>query len=284
MRSLEYNYNMEYMYPCLSYKGCTKDIADFYINVFGDGHIVSLHPQVTMFELSKQLFMVLDGCDSTPSPATSICVVMESIESMDRVWKELSNGGEVLIPLDKYPCAEYFGWVQDKYGFGWVLVKKDPKGQKFITSFVFCNEQKGKTQEAVEFYTKLFPNSEIEELLKYEEGPDKGLVSGVLFNLNGVTYRAMDSSDNKFSFNHSISNVVECKTQEEIDYLWDGLTKGGIEGECGWCCDRYGIWWQIVPVVLGTIMSDPVKAPKAVDAFMKMKKFDIKTLLQAVEA
>ncbi len=84
-----------------------------------------------------------------------------------------------------------------------------------------------------------------------------------------------------FTFNESISFVVECDTQEEIDTYWKKLTDGGEESMCGWLKDKYGVSWQIVPAILGQMMSDPGKSQRVMEAFLKMKKLDINTLLKA---
>ena len=84
-----------------------------------------------------------------------------------------------------------------------------------------------------------------------------------------------------FKPNEAVSFVVECETQEEIDHYWDKLTEGGEESNCGWLKDKFGVWWQIVPAVLKQLMSDPEKTSRVIEAFIKMKKFDIKTLLKA---
>jgi predicted 3-demethylubiquinone-9 3-methyltransferase (glyoxalase superfamily) len=87
--------------------------------------------------------------------------------------------------------------------------------------------------------------------------------------------------EHAFAFNEAVSFVVDCKDQEEIDYYWNKLTEGGQESQCGWLKDQFGISWQIVPAILGKLMSDPEKAPRVMQAFMQMKKFDIEKLIQA---
>jgi predicted 3-demethylubiquinone-9 3-methyltransferase (glyoxalase superfamily) len=86
----------------------------------------------------------------------------------------------------------------------------------------------------------------------------------------------------EYNFNEAVSFTVSCHTQEEIDHYWNKLTEdGGSEGQCGWLKDKFGVSWQIVPVILGTLMSDPSKSERVINAFMQMKKFDIDTLLSA---
>lgn len=126
----------------------------------------------------------------------------------------------------------------------------------------------GKAKEAANFYCSVFKNSKI-----INETP-----MVVIFELNGKKFRGLDGGP-EFEFNESISFVISCDTQEEIDYYWNALTAGGKEGKCGWLKDKYGISWQVVPAILAKLMSDPEKAPKAMYAFMQMKKFDIEKLV-----
>ncbi|HTN18778.1 MAG TPA: VOC family protein [Chitinophagaceae bacterium] len=129
----------------------------------------------------------------------------------------------------------------------------------------------GKAKEAAEFYCSIFKNSRITE-----ENP-----MVVRFELDGVQFMGLNGGP-QFSFTEAVSYVVECKDQQEIDYFWEKLTAdGGQESMCGWLKDKYGFSWQIVPEILGKLMSDPEKSPRVVQAFMKMKKFDIQTLLDA---
>jgi predicted 3-demethylubiquinone-9 3-methyltransferase (glyoxalase superfamily) len=122
---------------------------------------------------------------------------------------------------------------------------------------------------AAEFYCSIFKDSRIVS--------NNQLV--VNFELNGKKFMGLNGGP-EFKFNEAISFVVDCETQEEIDYYWNKLTEGGIESQCGWLKDKFGVSWQIVPAILSELMSDPEKAPKIIEAFMQMKKFDIEKLLQ----
>ena len=102
----------------------------------------------------------------------------------------------------------------------------------------------------------------------------------VNFELNGQQFMGLNGGPH-FTFNEAVSFVVECDTQEEIDYFWNKLTVGGSESMCGWLKDKYGVSWQIVPRILGQLMADANRSQRVVQAFMKMKKFDIDTLLKA---
>lgn len=129
----------------------------------------------------------------------------------------------------------------------------------------------GKAREAAEFYCSVFKNSRITQ-----ENP-----MVVRFELDGVQFMGLNGGP-QFTFSEAVSYVVECADQQEIDYYWDKLTAdGGQESMCGWLKDKYGFSWQIVPKILGQLMSDPEKGQRVMQAFMKMKKFDIQTLLDA---
>lgn len=128
----------------------------------------------------------------------------------------------------------------------------------------------GQAKEAAEYYCSIFPNSKI-----FSTNP---IVA--VFELNGAKFMALNGGP-EFKFSESISFVVSCETQEEIDYYWEKLGAGGEEGKCGWIKDKYGVSWQVVPAVLGKLMNDPEKAPRVMYAFMQMKKFNIEKLLQA---
>lgn len=133
-----------------------------------------------------------------------------------------------------------------------------------------CLWFKNEAKEAAMFYCSVFKNSAIKS-----ENP---IV--VDFELNGKPFMALNGNDT-FRFNESISIVVNCDTQEEIDRYWEMLTQGGEESMCGWLKDKYGVSWQIVPTCLSALMSDPERSERVIKAFMTMRKFDIETLLKA---
>lgn len=129
----------------------------------------------------------------------------------------------------------------------------------------------GRAREAADFYCTIFPNSRIVD--------DAGMV--VNFELNGQYFMGLNGGD-RFTFNEAVSFVIPCKDQQEIDFYWDKLiADGGSEGRCGWCKDKFGLSWQVVPTVLNELMSTAGKSQRVVEAFMKMKKFDIETLQNA---
>jgi predicted 3-demethylubiquinone-9 3-methyltransferase (glyoxalase superfamily) len=129
----------------------------------------------------------------------------------------------------------------------------------------------GQARAAADFYCTIFPNSKIIN--------DSGMV--VNFELNGQYFMGLNGGDT-FQFNEAVSFVIPCKDQAEIDHYWFKLiADGGVESQCGWCKDKFGLSWQVVQTVLGELMSHPEKGQRVVQAFMKMRKFDIETLENA---
>lgn len=145
----------------------------------------------------------------------------------------------------------------------------------------------GKAEDAARFYTSVFKNSKINDISYYgKEGYEvhkqkEGTVMTVEFEINGQLFTTFNG-ECPFQFNESVSFQVYCDTQDEIDYYWDKLTAdGGEESYCGWLKDKFGLSWQIVPSVLPELMKDPAKVERVMKAFMQMRKFDIKKLLNA---
>ena len=150
-----------------------------------------------------------------------------------------------------------------------------------INPFLWFDTQ---AEEAARFYTSIFPNSRIVSTTRYGEGAPmpKGSVMTVVFELDGQRFIALNGGP-LFKFNEAISFSVDCKTQQEVDEYWAKLTAGGQESQCGWLKDKFGLSWQIVPTVLGELLSDPdpKKAKRAMQAMLKMKKLDVAALKRA---
>jgi predicted 3-demethylubiquinone-9 3-methyltransferase (glyoxalase superfamily) len=139
-----------------------------------------------------------------------------------------------------------------------------------------------KAEEAIRFYVSLVPNSQIDSLTYIPSetpGGPAGSVAVIQFTLAGQQFMAMNAPGPD-SFNHAVSFMINCDTQEEIDRLWDALSSGGSLEECGWLKDRYGLSWQIVPRVLNEMMkdSDRARVKRVMDAMLTMAKFDIAKL------
>ncbi|MBO0724575.1 MAG: VOC family protein [Blastocatellia bacterium] len=152
-----------------------------------------------------------------------------------------------------------------------------------ITPFLWFDNN---AEEAMNFYLSIFKNSKVVSVARYgDAGPGpKGTVMTAKFQLNGQEFIALNGGPH-FKFTEAISFVVDCETQQEVDEYWAKLSEGGEESMCGWLKDKYGLSWQIVPIVLSELLQDkdPVKAKRVMEAMLQMKKIDIKKLKQAQE-
>lgn len=277
------------IYPCLWFDGQAKAAADFYCSIFDNAKILTDTPMVVQFEIEGEKVMGLNGGPMFKiNPSISFFVTCASEEEIDNTWKKLTDGGSVMMGLDKYPWSEKYGWGVDKFGMTWQLMlgQIPAGGQKIMLDFLFVGNKYGRGEEAVKYYTSLIPDSKIQDLQIYQKGASMPEQEGKLmfgnFVLGNTQFAAMDGFGNhEFDFNEAVSLVLECDTQEEIDLFWNELTKEGKESMCGWLVDKFGISWQIIPKILGKLMSDPEKAPRVMQAVMKMKKLDIATLQNA---
>ena len=149
------------------------------------------------------------------------------------------------------------------------------KAVQKITPFLWFDDQ---AEEAARFYTSVFKNSRVEAVSRYgEAGPGpQGSVMTVAFELDGQRFVALNGGP-VYKFTEAVSFVVNCENQQEVDELWEKLSEGGAEIQCGWLKDRYGLCWQIVPTVFFEMMQDPDAARKerVMKAMFQMKKFDI---------
>lgn len=161
------------------------------------------------------------------------------------------------------------------------------KIQKITTNFWFDNE----AEEAAKFYTSIFKNSRISRVTRYgnerHESSSEGAVMTVEFELEGQKYVALNGGP-KYKFTEAVSFIINCKTQEELDYYWEKLSEGGDEKAqiCGWLKDRFGVSWQIVPANLSEMISDPdpKKSERVMRALLQTKtKIDMDELRQAYE-
>ena len=155
-----------------------------------------------------------------------------------------------------------------------------------ITPFLWFDHQ---AEEAAKFYTSVFKNSKVGKILRYDEATAKaagGPVGSVLtieFEIEGQKFTALNGGP-QFKFNESVSFVVYCQTQDEVDYFWQKLTAdGGQESECGWLRDKFGLSWQVTPTVLIEMLhdKDPKKSGRVMNAMMQMQKIDISKLKAA---
>jgi predicted 3-demethylubiquinone-9 3-methyltransferase (glyoxalase superfamily) len=154
--------------------------------------------------------------------------------------------------------------------------------QKIVTNLWFDTQ----AEQAAEFYCSIFKNSRIVKVSHYNEAaPSKaGTVLTVDFELDGQRFTGLNGGP-EFTFSEAISLLINCKDQEEIDYFWDKLSEGGEEGPCGWCKDRFGLSWQVVPEGVDELVAGPdqERSRRAMEAMFKMRKLDVAALQAAAD-
>jgi predicted 3-demethylubiquinone-9 3-methyltransferase (glyoxalase superfamily) len=294
--------------PHLWFDKEANEAAEFYASIFPDSKITgvtSIHntpsgdSDIVTFELWGQQFMAISaGPYFKFNPSVSFIVNFDpsrendASEKLNEVWNKLSEEGTVLMPLDKYPFSEKYGWIQDKYGLSWQLILTNPEGEErpsIVPQLLFSGDQCGNAEEAIHFYLSPFKNAKQGHIARYPKGmePDKeGTIMFADFSLENQWFAAMDSArEHNFSFNEAISFMVYCDTQEEIDHYWEKLSVVPEAEQCGWLKDKYGLSWQIVPSEMNEMMSKgtPEQLERVTKAFLKMKKFDLVELRKAYE-
>jgi predicted 3-demethylubiquinone-9 3-methyltransferase (glyoxalase superfamily) len=292
--------------PHLWFDKQAKEAADFYCRVFWGSGIEgratlrdtpSGDCDVVAFTLAGQRFMAISaGPLFRFSPAVSFILNFDpsrdahALHNLNAAWEQLSQGGKVMMPIDKYPFSERYGWTEDRYGLSWQLMLTNPAGDErpFITpSLLFVGEVAGKAEEAGGFYLSIFGNSQRGLTARYQKDmePDQeGTLMYSDFMLENQWFAAMDSAHrHEFAFNEAISFMVYCDSQEEIDYFWEKLSAVPEAEQCGWLKDRFGLSWQVVPAVLEQMMfdQDHERLGRVVQALLKMKKFDLAALHRA---
>lgn len=270
------------LYPCLWFDNHASQAASFYLELLG-GTLVSQNPVVSQVDIRSTRLMFLNGGPMYPqNPAFSLFLYCGSDAEIERVYTALTDGGSILMPLDKYDWSRRYAWVQDKFGVSWQL-DVDPIRceQKIVPSILFMGEHQHQVRKAMLAYTELLPDSRI--LLEAPFPPDSGQPDGSLlfaqFRIHGLVVNAMCSViPHAFSLSPAGSLVISCDTQEEIDRYWEILGSGGQYQPCGWLTDRFGLSWQVVPAQLGAWLQEPERGPRVMQALLKMSKLNMHQL------
>ncbi len=299
---------MKKIIPHLWFDKEAKEATEFYVSAFPNSKIKnhsvikgtpSGDCDILSFDLAGQPFMSISaGPYFKINPSVSFMVNFDpskdpqAKENLSILWEKLSSGGTALMPLQEYPFSKWYGWIQDKYGVSWQLILTDPTGDErptIIPAVMFVGEMSGKAEEARDFYTSVFKDSEKGIIAKYGEGQAPNKPEDVMFSdfrLLGTWFVAMDSGlTHDFRLNEGVSFIVNCENQEEIDYYWEKLSAVPEAEQCGWLKDKYGLSWQITPQRMNEMMDTgtPEQKKRVTEAFLKMKKFDIATLEEAFQ-
>jgi predicted 3-demethylubiquinone-9 3-methyltransferase (glyoxalase superfamily) len=284
-----------------------KEAAELYTTLIPNSKITSIHTihdtpsgdcDIVSFSLDGQSFMAISaGPIFKFNPSISFHIKCKTVGEVDVMWNKLSQGGTVLMELGEYPFSKRYGWIQDKYGLSWQIIftGESEIKQRIIPVLMFVGKVCGRAEEAMNSYISMFSeregknNSKINTAMRYGKGEQldkEGTLKYASFHLAGQEFGIMDSAyDHEFGFNEAISFVVPCDTQEDIDYYWEKLSADPAFEQCGWCKDKFGVSWQIVPTAMDAMMTkgNTEQIARVTQAFLQMKKFDIKQLKAAYE-
>ncbi|MEX6053628.1 VOC family protein [Mammaliicoccus sciuri] len=294
--------NNQRIVPHLWFDNEAQEAVDYYMQTFPESEIIS---DVTFTDTpsgdAKQLtfnifgykFMAINaGPYFTKNPSISFTVLFNQSEAalLDKVWTALAHNGKIMMELDTYDFSEKYGWLEDQFGVSWqLLITDQPFDDRIRPSFMFINENVGRAEEAINYYTSVFKNSGDISKFYYPEGmePDKpDTLAHAEFKLEDQYFVALDSAHkHEFNLNEGISLMLFLEDQQEIDYYWDKLSAVPEAEQCGWVKDQFGVSWQIVPKIMDQMAEEgtPAQISNVTNAFLKMKKFDVETLIKVYE-
>lgn len=292
--------------PTLWFDGKAEEAMNFYVSVFPNSKInfvkrwpedISLPDeaikpgtiQTASFTLDWMQFYAFDaGSAFQFNPSISFYATFETIAEVNEVWSKLAEGGEVLMPLERYDWSELYGWIKDRYGVSWNIAKDELRvvGQPITPLIMFSGNQRGEAEDAIDTYMWIFDDSVIHGIARYGEGDQGpyGMIKHGQCRLMGQTFMMMDNgTDSDIPFNEAISFYVNCHDQKEVDYYWNKFTKEGSESQCGWLKDKFGVSWQIVPefVMEKVENGEPNRINNMNEAMYQMKKLDVAQLMEA---
>jgi len=297
---------MQKIVPSLWFDHTAEEAAEFYTSVFPNSRVTVTQHYPTEglldfqteyagkvltveFELDGYRFVAINAGPEFPlNPSLSFMLNFDpsrdegARQHLETLWGALAEDGQVMMALGEYPFSPYYGWVQDRYGVGWQLILTDPEGEPrpfVVPSLLFGAEAQNRAAEAREFYTSLFPGARVGAVVNYPEPTGPVTTESVMFSdieLFGQWFSLMDSGvEQSTTFSPGVSLILECADQAELDRYWEALSAVPEAEQCGWCADRFGVSWQVVPAGL----AQQELSPEGYRALMGMKKIDIATLL-----
>lgn len=274
--------------PALWFEKDAMDAAEYYIDIFPESSVFNTvtsydvpspsgYSVTVRFKLCNQDFVAIDGApEFKTSSAVSLSYTTTDKDELNRVWYKLMNDGYAVIEYGEHEFNPESGWVRDRYGIMWQLSlsEKDAE-QRIKPTLLFSNDMNSKAEEAAAFYTEIFANSNVNNIVHY------GKDAKVSFTLSQFEMYAMDDdTKDDQQFNEAVSLMVMCEDQAEINYLWEKLSAVKESEACGWLKDNYGVSWQIVPRRLDEMYENASKEQNAnlTDAILEMKKLNLETL------
>ena len=268
----------QHITPAIRCNGNAEEAARFYADVFREGSVVEQVPgyAATVSAHGFRLSLISGGDQDTPNPSISCILNFDPLlfggeaqarAYLDELYEHLSTGG-VLMELGEYPFSPRYAWVRDRFGMTWQLMPPAPAGEPrpfLLPAFMFGGTNHANAEEATEAWIALFDDARRGALRRYAEGGpmEAGTVMFTDFTLRGTWMAAMDSGAfHDFTFTPGVSMIVSCRDQEEIDRYWAGLSAVPEAEHCGWCVDRWGVSWQVLPHNIADLMADAATREK----------------------
>ncbi len=282
---------MQKITPNIWFNGNAEQAVDLYSSTFGDSRVLNTirYPasaeegladfQLNMADQVLTIDFAIDnfrftaintGSEFRPNPAISFMVNFDpsrddqARQHLDEAWQKLSQGGAVRMPLDKYDFSQHYGWVEDRYGVNWQLILTDPAGEPrpfIIPALMFAGPVLGRADEARQYYAEVFTGSMLGDVYRYPQTNDmfvKGQIMWSELQLAGQWFVINDGGPQQdFSFTEGLSLSIACRDQAEIDYFWEKLSAVPESEQCGWCKDKFGVSWQVVPANMDELMTRP---------------------------
>lgn len=290
---------MQKIVPHLWFDTQAVEASELYISLFEDSKILNTamlndtpsgDAETVEFQLAGFEFAAISaGPYFAFNSSISLMVACETKDEVERLYHTLIEGGTELMPLGTYDFSGWYAWISDRYGLNWqlMLVENINEHKKIRPSLLFGMEVCGKTQEAIDYYTSVFSDTKVGYVNHYVENEANDHRAKInyaeleIFNLEMVMMDHGYGGD--VTFNEAISFMIQCEDQNEIDYFWDKLSFVPEAEACGWVKDQFGVSWQIIPKVMGELLSNGTEKEleRVTKAFLQMKKFDIAALEKA---
>lgn len=301
--------NVQKIVPNIWCNGNAEEAGRFYAAVLPETstRVTSRYPEEGLLDFQRplagapltvevlvrgfELVLVNAGDEFRPNPAISFMLNFDPLlfdgdeqaarDALDELWGRLEAGGTVRMPLGEYPFSAHYGWIEDRYGVSWQLMLTDAAGEPrpfVIPALTFGGPHQNSAGEAVDHYVATLDDAELGQRLLFAEahGPAAaGSVQFSEFRVGEEWFTAFDAAaEQDFTFDCGVSLEVKCGDQAEIDRLWEALSSAPEAEQCGWCRDRFGVNWQIVPANMGELM----QRPGAFERMLRMKKLVIDEL------
>ena len=290
---------------CLwSHDNRATEMAEFYTSIFPDSRITTTwlydtanehlpgskkwDVMIVEFSLMDVSFATLNGWPYFHiDPSISFFVSSSDRDEISKFWEKLSEWGKSLMALGAYPWSERYGWIEDKYGVSWQLFFSEKVISQCIAPCLsFTKEKVGKTEEAIAYYTSVFPESGTNILSRYEEwqGGIEWYIKHAQFHLGDFVMSAMDAvGPHKFDFSCAVSFMISCESQEKLDYFYEKLSAVPEAEMCGWVCDKFWVSWQLIPANFALYMrnGEDEKKSKLMKTVMEVRKLSWKSIEDA---